>query len=265
MDSLSSLSRIEYQSGLVEGLSDIKHIPIHVVDLDKLDPDLLGVLANYDLFREDGIFGDPFIGEPIQIDWLRIFFGSEITHLLCYNRYVRLGGDVPEYFQSFHLTCELISRSTGISLERYGPPAVKRRGKNRKARHRGWYNRRLRELIGKKFRGFPIVFLDYFGPDDRRATKVDVSVCLDPDQQEGDTYVRESDADVRYDDGVNRMILDVVDYYRAKTVIRSEGIIGCPHEEGEDYPEGEDCPDCEFWRGRAKGRESQLDPVEVAP
>src|SRR5262249_51854600 len=25
---------------------------------------------------------------------------------------------------------------------------------------------------------------------------------------------------------------------------------GCPHEEGEDFPHGEDCPFCPFWKGK---------------
>ena len=29
-----------------------------------------------------------------------------------------------------------------------------------------------------------------------------------------------------------------------------DGIIGCPYEEGIDYPAGEPCPQCPFWRGR---------------
>jgi hypothetical protein len=30
----------------------------------------------------------------------------------------------------------------------------------------------------------------------------------------------------------------------------ADRIIGCPHEEGIDYPEGEECPLCPFWKGR---------------
>jgi hypothetical protein len=26
--------------------------------------------------------------------------------------------------------------------------------------------------------------------------------------------------------------------------------MGCPHEEGEDFPVGEDCPFCPFWKGK---------------
>ena len=31
-----------------------------------------------------------------------------------------------------------------------------------------------------------------------------------------------------------------------KSVAMTEGNMGCPHEEGEDFPLGEDCP---FWKG----------------
>jgi hypothetical protein len=33
-------------------------------------------------------------------------------------------------------------------------------------------------------------------------------------------------------------------------VIITDRIIGCPHEEGDDYPEGEPCPMCDFWKNR---------------
>jgi hypothetical protein len=30
----------------------------------------------------------------------------------------------------------------------------------------------------------------------------------------------------------------------------SDGNMGCPHEEGQDFPHGEDCPFCPFWKGK---------------
>ena len=33
-------------------------------------------------------------------------------------------------------------------------------------------------------------------------------------------------------------------------VVTTEGNMGCPHEEGEDFPVGEDCPFCPFWKGK---------------
>lgn len=33
----------------------------------------------------------------------------------------------------------------------------------------------------------------------------------------------------------------------AKSVVMADRIIGCPHEEGVDYPDGSKCPQCPFW------------------
>jgi hypothetical protein len=33
----------------------------------------------------------------------------------------------------------------------------------------------------------------------------------------------------------------------AKSVVMTDQIMGCPHEEGVDYPDGTKCPKCPFW------------------
>ena len=35
-----------------------------------------------------------------------------------------------------------------------------------------------------------------------------------------------------------------------KSVVMTDGNMGCPHEEGLDFPHGEDCPFCPFWKGK---------------
>ena len=40
------------------------------------------------------------------------------------------------------------------------------------------------------------------------------------------------------------------DIKRASKVVITDRIIGCPHEEGLDYPEGSKCPQCPFWAFR---------------
>jgi hypothetical protein len=37
---------------------------------------------------------------------------------------------------------------------------------------------------------------------------------------------------------------------RVKEVIPAPHVMGCPHEEGEDFPRGKDCPFCPFWKGK---------------
>ena len=53
----------------------------------------------------------------------------------------------------------------------------------------------------------------------------------------------------RADPRVAREILEFIEDRRVLSVAMTDGIIGCPHQEGIDY-EGEWCPFCEFWHGR---------------
>ena len=71
--------------------------------------------------------------------------------------------------------------------------------------------KRLSKRAKKGFRGWPVATVALYGPDDSMATKLTEA--------------------------------------RAKSVVMTDRIIGCPHEEGIDY-EGDTCPVCPFWAGR---------------
>jgi len=45
-------------------------------------------------------------------------------------------------------------------------------------------------------------------------------------------------------------LLAFIAEHNTKSVIMADGIIGCPHQEGIDYPDGEVCQECPFWRRR---------------
>ena len=47
----------------------------------------------------------------------------------------------------------------------------------------------------------------------------------------------------------HRVEMEFIQDHGALSVIMTNDIIGCPHQEGIDY-DGEWCPVCEFWRGR---------------
>ena len=55
--------------------------------------------------------------------------------------------------------------------------------------------------------------------------------------------------DVRSDPAIAEEIMAFIELHGALSIVMTDGIIGCPHEEGIDY-EGEWCPVCEFWHGR---------------
>ena len=101
------------------------------------------------------------------------------------------------------------------------------------------------------FRGFPVATVAFYGADDRRATKVAVGI-LKTESGEADPlecWVSE-EIDVRSDESIARQITEFIDAHGTKSVALADRIIGCPHEEGIDYPLGSVCPQCPFWAHR---------------
>ena len=101
------------------------------------------------------------------------------------------------------------------------------------------------------FRGYPVATVAFYGPDDRRASKVAVGILP---SEGGETTALErwfsDEGDVRDDGDINNAILKFLEDQGVKTVVVADRIIGCPHEEGTDYPDGEKCPNCPFWATR---------------
>jgi hypothetical protein len=56
--------------------------------------------------------------------------------------------------------------------------------------------------------------------------------------------------DAREDPDVTEWIVRFVDQDGGKSVVAVDRIIGCPHEEGIDYPAGEKCTQCSFRANR---------------
>ena len=97
-------------------------------------------------------------------------------------------------------------------------------------------------------RGYPVATVAYYGPDDKRASKVAVGIQL----QEGSAATmmerwRSDLADARFDRAISKAVLEFIRSHGVRSVAMADRIIGCPHEEGVDYPEGEACPKCPFW------------------
>ena len=56
--------------------------------------------------------------------------------------------------------------------------------------------------------------------------------------------------DVRNDPAIGEKVLAFIKENDVKSVVATGGLIGCPHEEGIDYPEGKSCPRCPYWACR---------------
>ena len=66
-------------------------------------------------------------------------------------------------------------------------------------------------------------------------------------------------ADLRMDGETAQQVLAFLDKRRIERIVRVERIIGCPHEQGIDYPEGERCPECPSCAKRDRWTGERLD------
>jgi len=104
--------------------------------------------------------------------------------------------------------------------------------------------------VGKK-RQYPAATIAFYGPDNKRATKVVIGII--PDEKSEPELIERwvsGRIDVRRNPKVGKEIMAFLKAHDVKRVVGLGTIIGCPHEEGMDYPEGTKCPFCSFWRNR---------------
>ena len=95
---------------------------------------------------------------------------------------------------------------------------------------------------------FPIGTIAWYGPNDKMTTKIAAGVIITDGAEP--ILKRWVASDVTTNPKIQREITEFFEEHGVKSVAMSEGNMGCPHEEGEDFPVGEDCPFCPFWAGR---------------
>ncbi|MBM3334640.1 hypothetical protein FJY63_08260 [Candidatus Sumerlaeota bacterium] len=112
-------------------------------------------------------------------------------------------------------------------------------------------HRRLRNKASRGFRGYPVGTVAFYGPDNKRASKVAVSIV--PRAGAEPTHLERwlsEDHDVRDDPDICDAVLAFLKSHAVRSVVMTDRIIGCPHEEGVDYPSGQACPQCPYWAKR---------------
>lgn len=108
----------------------------------------------------------------------------------------------------------------------------------------------LVKKIKKGHKGFPMATIAYYGPNNKVSTKV-VCGVIKFDGGDVDPIKKWfSKTEIRTSEKVLGEVLSFINEQGIKSVVVNENIMGCPHEEDIDYPEGESCPKCNYWAGR---------------
>jgi len=110
---------------------------------------------------------------------------------------------------------------------------------------RSQYLEHFRKAIQNQ-KQYPFGTIAYYGPDDQNVTKIVVAVL--PDEQTNPILKKWTGEGVAGDPKTIAAIGAFFQEQQVQNVVMTEGIIGCPHEEGIDYPLGESCPECTYWQ-----------------
>ena len=116
-----------------------------------------------------------------------------------------------------------------------------------------WYLDKFRRKAKRGFAGYPVATVAYYGPDNKRASKVAIGI-IQTEGLEADVLERwfSETQDVRTDPEILKEVIDFISKHSVRSVVVADRILGCPHEEGTDYPEGDECPACTFWANRER-------------
>lgn len=118
--------------------------------------------------------------------------------------------------------------------------------------------------IGKKARrpssGFPVVTVVYYGPDRSRATKAVAAFLATETADVSDIQRFFSETlDARISPEVTAGVMKFINDHKPRSVIATPKLLGCPHEEGIDYPDGSKCPRCPYWADKDRWEEVMED------
>lgn len=103
---------------------------------------------------------------------------------------------------------------------------------------------RFTKLVAEN-KTYPLATITYHGPSPEKASKIVVGILGGKDQT---PFVREwSGENIAEDVTAAKEISLFIKDHAVARVITSEWILSCPHEEGVDYPAGENCPYCPDW------------------
>lgn len=83
--------------------------------------------------------------------------------------------------------------------------------------------KRISKRVKRGFHGYPMISIEYFGPNENLATKVEVGF-IQEENAEPMLETFNSETDIRQDETVQTTIIKIIDRVDAKTVTLGEGV-----------------------------------------
>ena len=110
--------------------------------------------------------------------------------------------------------------------------------------------KRLRKKAKRGLRGWPLATVAFYGPNLSQATKAAVGIIPSENAEAEEMRAwHVLHGDIQEDVSISQEIVEFIQDHGALSIIMTNHIVGCPHQEGIDY-HGEWCPVCAARPGR---------------
>ena len=107
---LPQISRIIYRHGFLDDIEDEAGLEIMVLTGPAITKDIVRLVHDNELQGANGMYGDPTIGDPLQIDQLDIEHPGEPTRITLYNRAIMLFTTNEKFYVQVHRVCCAIDK-----------------------------------------------------------------------------------------------------------------------------------------------------------
>lgn len=102
---LPRIDRIVYRHGLTDGIETEEGLEEIVLEGPAVTEEIVRAIHDNELLGASGMYGDPTVGDPLQVDSLVIVHDGGRTKITVYNRAIMLMGTNEEFYVQVHRVC----------------------------------------------------------------------------------------------------------------------------------------------------------------
>ena len=100
-----TIDKLTYRRGMLENLNDESHLKESILIGTALPSEILESITKDKLLSAGGSYGDKWVGDPIQYDYLEIEHANGTTEITVYNRAIMLFTTDEDIYKRIHRLC----------------------------------------------------------------------------------------------------------------------------------------------------------------
>jgi hypothetical protein len=102
---LPQISKITYRHGFLDDIEEDADLDETILDGAVVSHDIILAIHDNEILGTGGVYGDPTVGDPLQIDQLEIEHPGGPTKITLYNRAIMLFATNDEFYVQMHRVC----------------------------------------------------------------------------------------------------------------------------------------------------------------